>query len=148
MADEENQVGQDAAGQDGIDWKVLARKWESRAKANAEKAKAFDEAENARKSELQKAREEADAYKSELVCLRAAAEADAIRSKVSSVTGVPASLIHGDDEETMLENAKAIAAFAKPKPAPKPPRNGKFASGDSGLDDAKRELARQIFGNN
>ena len=69
------------------------------------KADAYDEAQEASKSELEKARSE-------------------LRQKVSTETGVPASLINGDDEESMAINAKAIAEYARTATAMAPKDKG------------------------
>lgn len=45
------------------DWKAEARKWEARAKENKAKADAYDEAQEAAKSDLQKASEQAEKWK-------------------------------------------------------------------------------------
>ena len=61
MADE--QKPQEGTGQEPhgappeTDWKAEARKWEARAKENKAKADAYDEAQEAAKSDLQKAQE-------------------------------------------------------------------------------------------
>ena len=65
-------------------------------KAKAEK---FDALEEANKSELQKATEQAEKYKSELESLKKAEEIRAVRDKVSQETGVPSHLLSGEDEE-------------------------------------------------
>lgn len=114
----------------------------------AEKAKAYDEAQEASKSELQKANEkiaklEGDAQKR--------AEADKqreIRSKVAKETGVPESLIQGADEEAMKAYAAQVAEFAKVQvpTAPKEPNPGSFAAGDGAGDDENRAFARQLLG--
>ena len=110
----------------GTDWKAEARKWEARSKANAEKARAFDELQEQSKTELQKATDRATKAEAELEGMRQRAELEAVRAKVSEETGVPANLIAGADEDEMRERAKAIADFAKPSPAPKPPITGTF----------------------
>lgn len=151
MAKEKEEPGTQEGGappSDAVDWKAQARKWEERAKANYDKAKAYDEAEEARKSDLQKALEESERLKEELDGVRRKAELDAIRARVAKEAGVPESLVTGDDEESMAEFAKAVAAFAKPDPAPKTPATGKFASDGGGEQDAKAALARQMFGRN
>lgn len=141
-------TGEPASEPAKTDWKAEARKWETRAKANADKAKAYDEEQEAGKSELQKAIEQANAYKAEADSLKTKAALDAARSKVSEETGVPASLIKGEDEDSMREFAKAVADFAKPKTAPKMPKAGKFdASGAGDEDSGRRKLAKMMFGN-
>ena len=79
----------------------------------AKKAKAYDEAQEAAKTELEKAQEAAAKANEELSALRAEKERSDLAAKVSAATGVPASLITGSDEESMTASANAIAAFAK-----------------------------------
>lgn len=131
----------------GTDWKAEARKWEARSKANAEKARAYDELQEQSKTELQKATDRADRAEAELKGLRQRSELEAARAKVAEETGVPSNLISGADEDEMRERAKAIAEFAKPSPAPKPPITGAFdRGGGTDADAAKRKLARLMFG--
>ncbi|MDY2626154.1 MAG: hypothetical protein SOV74_07565 [Coriobacteriales bacterium] len=148
MADENEpeEKGEEPAEPE-TDWKAEARKWERRSKENAEKAKAYDELQEQSKTELQKAREQAAAYKRQVDDLNAKAEADAARAKVARDTGVPAELIAGDDEDSMRQFAEAVAKWGKPSSAPRTRRPGSFAN-DAGesKDAAKRELARRIFG--
>lgn len=84
-------------------------------KAKAEK---FDALEEASKSELQKATEKAEKLEAELASLKKLNEIASIREKVSSATGVPASLINGEDEDTCMEQAKAILEFKNPDSYP------------------------------
>ena len=81
-------------------------------KAKAEK---YDAAEEASKSELQKAVEKAEALQKKYDELKRANDVQTIRAKVSQDTGVPAELLSGDTEESCAEQAKAILAFAKPQ---------------------------------
>lgn len=83
-----------------------------------EKARKFDEMEEASKTELQKATERAEKLESELASLKKVNEINEIRSKVASETGVPASLINGEDEETCIAQAKAILEFKTPNTYP------------------------------
>lgn len=135
----------EGGGEGGKDWKAISRMWEKRAKENAEKAKSWDEHEEKSKSELQKAQEKAKKAEEKLKQLEAKGEREEIRRKVAEETGVPASIIAGDDEDEMREFAKAVAKFAKPDTAPKTKNPGKFDK-NAGADDAKRKLARQLFG--
>ena len=139
--------GGDGGNEPETDWKAEARKWEKRSKENAEKARAYDKLQEQSKTELQKAQEEAAAYKRQVDDLNAKAEADAARAKVARDTGVPAELIAGDDEDSMRQFAEAVAKWGKPSSAPRTRRPGSFAN-DAGesKDAAKRELARRIFG--
>lgn len=131
------------------DWKAEARKWEKRSKENAEKAKAYDELQEQSKTELQKAQEQAAAYKKQVDDMTAKAQMDAARAKVANETGVPAELIAGEDEESMRAFANAVASWGKPSSAPRTRKPGSFAA-DAGesKDAAKRELAAKLFGSN
>lgn len=135
----------DPAGDDGtenrIDWKALSRKWEGRAKENAEKACAYDKAQG----ELEEARRRADEAQGELAELRARAERDALRERVSGDTGVPARLLRGETEEELRESARALIEWARPA-APRPPVSSRFDAGQGEQDAARRDLARQMFG--
>lgn len=96
--------GQELSGQ--TDWKAEARKWQKRAQENFEKARAYDDDQEKRKTELQKAQEEA-AWKKQVDDLNAKAELDAARAKVAKETGVPAELIAGDDEEDSMREGSS-----------------------------------------
>ena len=85
----------------GTDWKAQARKWEKLAKANKDKADMWD------------AQAQAAPTVESLQEQRDAAERDRARYKVAQATGVPASLLQGDDEEAMTASANAIAEYAK-----------------------------------
>lgn len=80
-------------------------------KAKAEK---FDALEEASKSELQKATERAEKLEAELTSMKRQQEIKDIRAKVSSETGVPITLLNGEDEDSCNEQAKAILAFKWP----------------------------------
>lgn len=126
MADATNQEAQDPKGTDagtsagggaGTDlaqqvehWKQMARKNEARAKENADKAKRFDELEEASKSELQKALEAQAAAEARA----AAAEVAALRGRVAAAKGVPLDLLTGATEEEITAAADALLAWRKP----------------------------------
>lgn len=78
------------------------------------KAAKFDEAEEAGKTELQKANDRAAKLQSQLDDLTRANTLREVRQKVAEQTGVPASLLNGDTEDACTAQAKAILAFAKP----------------------------------
>ena len=78
------------------------------------KAQQFDAAQEAGKTELQRANEKAASLQAQLDNLTKANTLRDIRSKVSSATGVPAELLSGDTEEACNAQAKAILQFAKP----------------------------------
>ncbi|MBQ1576519.1 MAG: hypothetical protein IIZ83_06125 [Oscillospiraceae bacterium] len=89
-----------------------------------EKAGRFDAAEEAQKSELQKATERADALQAQLDSMLKADNVRKIREKVAHETGVPATLLNAEDEETCKAQAKAIMEFAKPGAYPAVPDRG------------------------
>lgn len=84
-----------------------------------EKAEQFDRIQEANKSELQKATERAEGLERELAELKKANEVQAIRQKISNETGVPISLLTGENEEDCLAMAKAINEYATPSTYPK-----------------------------
>lgn len=87
-------------------------------KAKAEK---FDEAEEASKSELQKAIDKANKLQSELDNLNKQNTIRQVRDEVSNITGVPASLLTGSTKEECEAQAKAIAEYkAQTAPAAYP----------------------------
>lgn len=100
-------------------WKTLSRQNEARAKANAEKASKFDEAEEARKTDLQKAEERAAAAE------QRAAEAvlRAEKASIAAKTGVDASLLTGSTAEELQASADALLAWRGAQ-APAAPRVG------------------------
>lgn len=78
-----------------------------------DKAAKYDAAEQAGKSELQKATEQAAALKSELDGLKKANQLREIRENVAKEKGVPSNLLTADSEEACKAQADAILAFAK-----------------------------------
>jgi hypothetical protein len=92
-------------------WKALSRQNEAQAKANAEKAKRFDEVEEAQKSELQKAEERAAAA----IARAEEVEQRALRAEVAAETGVPLNLLHGSTAEELQASAAAALAWRAPK---------------------------------
>lgn len=83
-----------------------------------EKATKFDEAEEASKSELQKATERADKLQAQLDSYQKAEELRKIHEEVAKSTGVPAHLLTGETKEDCEAQAKAIMSFAKPEAFP------------------------------
>jgi hypothetical protein len=114
------------------EWKTNARKHEDRAKANKDAAAelARIKAENATPDERLTAAEK-----------RAAdAEAALVRYRIAAETGIPAALLHGDDEDSIREFAKNLAEFrgeAPKKSAPKP-------DSSQGGRDEKKTSARDL----
>lgn len=75
------------------------------------KAAQFDAAQEAGKTELQKAQELASQYKAQLDEMAKATAARDARDKVAAETGVPASLLTGETEEACKTQAEAILKF-------------------------------------
>ena len=87
-------------------------------KAKAEK---FDAAEEANKSELEKALEKANKLQTELDDLKTRNQIRQVRDEVAQTTGVPASLLTGNTVEECEAQAKAIADYkAQSAPATYP----------------------------
>lgn len=105
-------------------WKSFARKHEDIAKANAEKAKRFDEFEESQKSEQQKLADKLAAAEARAAELEAAK----LRAEVAAEKGVPANLLTGSTEDELRAAADALLAFRGEKPKPD------FGGGDRGVD--------------
>lgn len=86
-----------------------------------EKASKFDEAEEANKTELQKAQDSRDSYKKKYEDLVAANAVRDIRMKISTETGVPIDLITASTEDECRKQATAILTFAGKDPNSKYP---------------------------
>ena len=74
-----------------------------------EKAGKYDEAQNASKTEAQKAEERIKSLEDELSGMRAARQHDQWVSEVSQATGVPADLLRGSTKEEIEAHANSIA---------------------------------------
>ena len=79
-----------------------------------EKAAKFDAAEEAGKTELQKAQDHAADLQKQVDKLTAAENLRRLRAKVSKETGVPEALLNADTEDACTAQAKAILEFARP----------------------------------
>lgn len=102
-----------AAQADTTDWKAEARKWEARAKENKSKADAYDEAQEAAKSDLQKALERAE--KAEKLNAEYEAEKERIAAvkAAAASTGVDfelLSMMQGNTSEEIAANAETLKA--------------------------------------
>lgn len=105
------------------------------------KAAKFDEAEEANKSELQKAVERANNLEAELNGLKKTEEVRQTREKIATETGIPAHLLTGDTEEACKAQAEAIKAFATPN-YPKVKDSGEVPKTSSG--NAKADFAEYM----
>ena len=77
-----------------------------------EKAAKFDEAEEASKSELQKATERADSLQKQLDAIVTANKERELRERIASETGVPVGALRGNTEEDLRAQAEVIKGFA------------------------------------
>lgn len=80
-----------------------------------DKAAKFDEAENQKKSELERVNDELASTKAELESLKKVSAVKSVREKVAAEMGVPANLLHGEDEESCKAEAEAINSFIQTK---------------------------------
>lgn len=111
------------------------------------KAAKLDELEEAQKGELERANEKIAKLEKAAADRAAADRIGAIKAKVSKETGVPAELIHGEDEESMTSFAESVAAYAKKPAAPRVGEAGSFS--DGAADPASADMAgfvSQLFG--
>lgn len=139
----------EASQPQGTDWKAEARKWEARAKANGQEAQAykekaakFDELEEAKKSELEKANEKAASLEEELAKIKATQAHAELVSKVANETGIPASLLHGSTEEELKATANLIHVYVeKQTPGYPKDKGGAAQGGDASMT---REKIAQI----
>ncbi len=89
-----------------------------------EKAAKYDEAEEANKSELQKATERADSLQAELNALKSAEQLRTLREEVSNAKGVPANLLSGTTKEECEAQAEQLLNWANPNSYPNVPDGG------------------------
>ena len=139
-------------GSKGTDYEALytkavaaSRKWESRAKSNAEKAQKYDELAAGSKS----VEDRIAALEAQNKQLEHEREHAKVVKAVAKATGVPESIVSalsGADEESLTAQAKAIAEnYKTPGGAPKAPEAGKFPK--DGKTDEKRQFVRDLFRN-
>lgn len=77
------------------------------------KAAKYDEAQEAAKSEVERANERAARAEAALEEVNAARAHEALVAKVSAETGVPAALLHGSTEEEVAASAAAVAEYVE-----------------------------------
>ncbi|MCA0217927.1 MAG: hypothetical protein LCH43_11305 [Actinobacteria bacterium] len=109
------------------EWKAYARLWETRAKAKPDitpaelkqlqdKAKQFDEAEEANKTALQKAEDRAKAAEAKVAERDAADAAAKLVAEVAKAKGVPASALRGTTKEEIEAHADELLTHMPAKP--------------------------------
>lgn len=121
-------------------WKALARANEKRAKENADKAKRFDEIEEANRTELEKVQARAEAAEKALAEREAAEAAAQLRDDIAKEKGITGSVLRGATREELEAHADAlIAAGIKASEAtsdvqgdvgPPIPKDGDLSSSD------------------
>lgn len=112
--------------QDDIDRIVTERLSREREKYSdydvlKEKAAKFDAAEEASKTELQKAQEDVSRYKAESERLQAEMRMRDARAKVAAEKGIPAELLHGTTEEELSADADKLLKWHGENPTQKYP---------------------------
>ena len=123
-----------------------SRKWESRSKANL---KELDELKAAATKTDPTVEERLSALESENASLKASAARSALVDSVAKATGLDRSIVatlNGEDEDSLTEQAKAVAAITKPAGgAPEAggkPKPGKPSKKDIlGIEDKKERMA-------
>lgn len=112
------------------------------------KAAEYDKAQEANKTELQKAQEANAKLQAKLEGMEKEKKLLDTRSKVAKEKGIPADLLTGEDEDTCKAQADAILKFAKgPKyPSVKETKHETSPNATSNTNEDFRALASQIFG--
>lgn len=129
--------------------KLLAqsRKWEKQSKANAEKAKAYDElaAQSMTDAEkLEAASKKAEEAEAKLAAYEAEAQRAKDAAEVAEKTGVPASLITETDRKAMEKQAEAIKAYASGQPSAQVFRQDGRKPGKRAPDDMREYVNNLI----
>ena len=120
---------------DAEKWKALSRKNEERANSNADKAKRFDELEDANRTELEREKARADAAEKIIADQKAKDDALALRDDIAKAKGfaernVPASALRGTTREELEAHAEELLALL-PAPAAAPSADGQGDNGDA-----------------
>jgi len=125
---------------DAEKWKALSKKNEARATENSDKAKRFDEFEEANRTEIEKANARADAAE-KIVAERDAVEASkTLRAEVAKEKKfedrkIPATALRGTTREELEAHADEILALL-PEPDPAPSADGQGEQGN-GIGDGE-----------
>ena len=144
MSEEATQVEQ--AHAEEIDYKAKyeealanSRKWEKRSKENADKARQFDQMEQASRS----VEERIAALEAENQRLTEEREHRLLVQRVSQASGVPEVIVaslNAADEDSLMEQAQAITSAYKPVGAPNAPEAGIFPR-----EQTKPKTTAQMF---
>ncbi len=141
----ENQEAFDAAIKERLarERKKVEEQYSDYADLKAENQRLKDAADSG-KSDLEDALKQVSELKEKDAQREAAQAQEALKAKIAKEAGVPVELVAGSDEEAMRSFAQSIAAFAKPKSAPKVPKSGSFTD-DADLLSDKQKLAKEMF---
>ena len=123
-----------------------SREWEKRAKENKAAADELAKLKEDNLSETEKLTRRAEKAEKALADYKAAEQANQWRKEAADKYGVPASLLTGNDEETINSQAEALAGWKNEitKPiAPKIKNPGAAPEAKSGLGS---DIVRQLFG--
>lgn len=126
--------------------KAESRKWEDRSKQNKAKADKLDELMAGNDS----IEERIAALEAENKAMKDAEARQKMIAEVASETGLPAdrvAVLAGADKETLLEQAKELAAYIdsiKPKGAPNAPEAGLFPRGAQSNKSAAQQFGDAI----
>ena len=124
------------------DWKAESRKWESRAKENANAAQRLAEIETANQTEAEKVAKRLAAAEKRAAEL----EVTALRATVAAAKGVPANLLSGSTQEELEAAADALIEFRGAKTDKRLVIPGEGKSPASGKGDGDlREFAQNLF---
>lgn len=151
---DQNTDAQSATDDSAVDWKAKARDWEKRAKQNharvqelEPKATQYDALEQASKSELDRAREQATALQHEL----ATTQRQALVASVALDKGLPANLarrLQGESRDDLEADAdELLSQFPHQSNEPRPPRADPSQGSSSGsrvTKDPAQEFASII----
>lgn len=107
--------------------------------------KEFEDKANAGQTDIERLTALVNDYKGKFDAQERAAAAEKARAKVAEATGVPASLIVGEDEEAMTAFAQSVAKFAKKPAAPVLEYAGKSAPAGKPDSAAMRDFVKNLI---
>lgn len=90
-------------------WKALSRQNERNAKALLEKARKWDEREQAEMTEVERLKQQLEQTQKQL----ADTKLSALKARVAAKHGVPAEYITGEDEDSLTASAEGLKAFVQ-----------------------------------
>ena len=106
--------------------------------------KDFEDKASSSQTDIEKLTALVNDYKGKVDAQERAAAAEKTRAKVAEATGVPASLIVGEDEEAMTAFAQSVAKFAKKPAAPVLEHAGKSAPAGKPDNAAMRDFVKNL----